>query len=468
MARAGPLTWSETGAGPSGETGAVAADPAAWGDVILARKDTPTSYHLAVVVDDAAQGVTDVVRGHDLFHATSRAPAAAEPARPARAALSPPPADPRRRRQQAVEIDASHGLARAARARRNAGRYPPSGRARLSVALSAHCRPGSAMAKRRRKKQRKRARGARRAQRAAAPQRARVEAALAGIAHDIRTPLTGIVALAELLASSDLRRARTRVGERHQERRRASRRAHDADRRCRQGRCRRPHAAARAVLAARAGRSGRRSADRARRNKSIKAEIAIADDLPAMVAGDALRLRAALENLADNAVKFTGKAASPSRRAPSLPRASACGSIFTVTDSGIGMSAADIEAAVPPVRAGQRRYRPPLRRRRPRPVLRQAHRQGDGRRSQRHQQARRRLDLPLHRAGRARRRRPAAERTASRARGAAADAAVRRGQPLWPRGDEHDPHRARPPRRFRRDRRSGGARRSSAAATTRC
>ncbi len=39
--------------------------------MILARKDTPTSYHLAVVVDDTAQVVTDVVRGHDLFHATS-------------------------------------------------------------------------------------------------------------------------------------------------------------------------------------------------------------------------------------------------------------------------------------------------------------------------------------------------------------------------------------------------------------
>ena len=39
--------------------------------MILARKETPTSYHLAVVVDDAAQGVTDVVRGRDLFHATA-------------------------------------------------------------------------------------------------------------------------------------------------------------------------------------------------------------------------------------------------------------------------------------------------------------------------------------------------------------------------------------------------------------
>ena len=45
--------------------------PEQWGDVVLARKDTPTSYHLAVVVDDALQGVTDVVRGKDLFHATS-------------------------------------------------------------------------------------------------------------------------------------------------------------------------------------------------------------------------------------------------------------------------------------------------------------------------------------------------------------------------------------------------------------
>jgi glutamyl-Q tRNA(Asp) synthetase len=70
LARSGPLTWTEIGAGPNGETGVVAADPAAWGDVILARKDTPTSYHLAVVVDDAAQGVTDVVRGSDLFHST--------------------------------------------------------------------------------------------------------------------------------------------------------------------------------------------------------------------------------------------------------------------------------------------------------------------------------------------------------------------------------------------------------------
>ncbi|KIZ35135.1 MULTISPECIES: tRNA glutamyl-Q(34) synthetase GluQRS [Rhodopseudomonas] len=67
----GDLFWDERGQGPNGETGAVAADPLAWGDAIIARKETPTSYHLAVVVDDALQGVTEVVRGCDLFWSTS-------------------------------------------------------------------------------------------------------------------------------------------------------------------------------------------------------------------------------------------------------------------------------------------------------------------------------------------------------------------------------------------------------------
>jgi len=70
LTRAGDLAWSETGRGPAGETGRVPAAPARWGDVVLGRKETPTSYHLAVVVDDALQGVTDVVRGEDLFWAT--------------------------------------------------------------------------------------------------------------------------------------------------------------------------------------------------------------------------------------------------------------------------------------------------------------------------------------------------------------------------------------------------------------
>lgn len=63
LARTGPLFWCEDGR-------SVTADPAALGDVVLARKETPTSYHLAVTVDDALQGVTLVTRGVDLFAAT--------------------------------------------------------------------------------------------------------------------------------------------------------------------------------------------------------------------------------------------------------------------------------------------------------------------------------------------------------------------------------------------------------------
>jgi len=68
---AAALTWTETGTGPAGETGTVTAAPQVWGDVVLARKETPTSYHLSVTLDDALQAVTHVVRGQDLFHATS-------------------------------------------------------------------------------------------------------------------------------------------------------------------------------------------------------------------------------------------------------------------------------------------------------------------------------------------------------------------------------------------------------------
>ncbi len=71
LAQAGVLTWRETGSGPQGQSGLVTATPQRWGDVVLARKELPTSYHLAVVIDDALQGVTDVVRGQDLFWATA-------------------------------------------------------------------------------------------------------------------------------------------------------------------------------------------------------------------------------------------------------------------------------------------------------------------------------------------------------------------------------------------------------------
>lgn len=66
-AQAGPLSFVEEG---EGETGRITVDPLCFGDVVLARKDTPSAYHLAVVVDDAFQGVTLVTRGKDLFAAT--------------------------------------------------------------------------------------------------------------------------------------------------------------------------------------------------------------------------------------------------------------------------------------------------------------------------------------------------------------------------------------------------------------
>jgi len=63
-AGAGALTWHDR------EAGTIAADPLRLGDVVIARKDTPTSYHLAVTVDDAIQGITLVTRGRDLFEST--------------------------------------------------------------------------------------------------------------------------------------------------------------------------------------------------------------------------------------------------------------------------------------------------------------------------------------------------------------------------------------------------------------
>lgn len=66
-----PLHWTEEGSGPGGESGRVAVDIASWGDPVLGRRQIPASYHLSCVIDDAAQGVTDIVRGRDLFHATA-------------------------------------------------------------------------------------------------------------------------------------------------------------------------------------------------------------------------------------------------------------------------------------------------------------------------------------------------------------------------------------------------------------
>jgi CheY-like chemotaxis protein len=179
-----------------------------------------------------------------------------------------------------------------------------------------------------------------------------VEAALAGIAHDIRTPLTGIVALAELLASSDL-------GAREREWADAIKSGAD-------------HLAALSTLIVDAAKANVRGlvvrnepfsprvlaevvgatlAARAS-NKALGADVRIAADLPAMVSGDVLRLRAALENLADNAVKFTdagtvlftADAETAARRRMRL--------VFTFTDSGIGMSAGELKKLFRPFAQG--------------------------------------------------------------------------------------------------------------------
>ncbi|MBF0444019.1 MAG: hypothetical protein HQL68_00395 [Magnetococcales bacterium] len=64
VARVGELTWRDS------EKGVITATPQIFGDVVLARKETPTSYHLAVSVDDHIQGINHIIRGQDLFHAT--------------------------------------------------------------------------------------------------------------------------------------------------------------------------------------------------------------------------------------------------------------------------------------------------------------------------------------------------------------------------------------------------------------
>jgi len=178
-----------------------------------------------------------------------------------------------------------------------------------------------------------------RARKRKAPARSAVEAALAGVVHDIRTPLTGIVALAELLAASDL-------GAREREWAAAIKSGADhlaalttlivdAVRADAAGLTLQhepfsPRRLAEAVGAALAARAG---------NKGIKTEIALAADLPAMVAGDALRLRAALENLADNAVKFTGEGTIVFTAGVKAAGRKRLHLSFTVADTGIGIDA---------------------------------------------------------------------------------------------------------------------------------
>jgi CheY-like chemotaxis protein len=174
------------------------------------------------------------------------------------------------------------------------------------------------------------------------------EAALAAFAHDIRTSLTGILALGELLASSNL-------GER--ERRWAAGIKTSAE-----------HLAALTTLAIDAAKIDAAKADagtltlqqqafRPRRliealsdtlaaraeTKGLTAEATVAADLPEMLVGDAARLRAAIENLIDNAVKFTERGAVRLDVRATRATRGKTKLLFTVTDSGIGLTRAEIK-----------------------------------------------------------------------------------------------------------------------------
>lgn len=178
--------------------------------------------------------------------------------------------------------------------------------------------------------------------RAASVQNRAIETALAALAHDIRTPLTGILALSDLLVSSDLpereRGWARSIRDAAEHLAQQTSLVLDAVKERRAGLALRrdvfsPRSLAEAVaasLSARAGASG------------LTAEAAIGGDLPERSTGDAVRLRAALENLIDNAVKFTARG---SVRFEAVAEPLARGRVrlrFAVIDSGIGLSKAEI------------------------------------------------------------------------------------------------------------------------------
>lgn len=174
-----------------------------------------------------------------------------------------------------------------------------------------------------------------------------MEAALAGVAHDIRTPLTGIVALAELLSASDLG-ARERgwalaikSGADHLAQ--VATLLVDAVRADTKGLVIReepfsPRQVAEAVADALAARAG---------SKALAVDSHLGD-LPDLVSGDALRLRAALENLADNAVKFTSAGSIRFSATASKAPHRRFRLTFTFTDTGIGLAPAEVKRLFKP------------------------------------------------------------------------------------------------------------------------
>lgn len=233
----------------------------------------------------------------------------------------------------------------AARSRPSRKARPPKGRSRKKRAAKSSGRsaaPASRKVKRKAGLTARAKTGTRR--KAAAPARSpgTVEAALAAFAHEVRTPLTGILAISNLLATSELGERERRwvdtikAGAEHL----ASLATLFVDAARSQGN----HAGRRDLfdLRALARSAGDSLAGRAAA-KGLHATIEISDRLPALVVGDSVRLRAALENLIDNAVKFTEQGAVGLSVTPARGAGGKAGIAFAVSDSGIGLSIREIE-----------------------------------------------------------------------------------------------------------------------------
>lgn len=175
-----------------------------------------------------------------------------------------------------------------------------------------------------------------------------VETALAMLAHEIRTPLNGILALSELIAAADLpereRQWASLVKGASEHLAALATLVVDGVRAEQRGLVLRAEPFRLRPLAEAIGATTSARAEA----KGLAAEIAIADDLPELVIGDRVRLRAALENLVDNAVKFTerGRVALTASAAPAPRRRHRLS--FTVTDSGIGLSRKEIAGLFQP------------------------------------------------------------------------------------------------------------------------
>jgi CheY-like chemotaxis protein len=170
-----------------------------------------------------------------------------------------------------------------------------------------------------------------------------IEVALAGLAHDIRTPLSGILALSQLLQASDLpQRERGWAEAIHGAADHLARLAGlvvDAAKAESTGLVLRekpfsPRELAQSVAGSLTARA---------QAKSLRADVTIAKSLPVRIVGDEVRLRSALENLIDNAVKFTERGRIRFSAAASSAGRGRTRLSFSVADSGIGISAADLK-----------------------------------------------------------------------------------------------------------------------------